>query len=140
MKTQSHESEPNRDLASATLFCLILLIILHEIFDGLEYGIKIGSYDMTDKGYADDVGLMTEMIKQMNIALGRLHLAGKKCGLAINIKKTKVMCMGDHTVEDGTIPDVFINNTVIENVKKFEYLGHILTNTSDDLPAVKASP
>ena len=93
---------------------------------------------MTDKGYADDVGLMTETIKQMNIALDRLYVAGKKYGLAINIKKTKVMCIGDHTVQDGTIPDVFINNTVVENVKKFEYLGRILTNTSDDLPAVKA--
>ena len=126
------------DLASAILFCIILFIILLETFEGLEYGIRLGGESMTDKGYADDVGLMTEKVEQMNIILERLHKSAKKYGLSINITKTKVMLFGSYSAKDAVPPSVMLNGTKLEVVETFEYLGRILSNNSDDTAAVKA--
>ena len=126
------------DLASAILFCIVLSVILFETFDGLDFGIKLGGESMTDEDYADDIGLMTITIDQMNIILDRLYKSAKKYGLQINMKKTKAMIIGKHPTCNGTITPVMINNIVIDIVKQFAYLGRILTDTSDDMPAVKA--
>ena len=133
------------DLPSAVLFCLILHAILSETFHQLNYGIKLGGENITDKGYADDVGLMTESVEQMNIVLNRLYIIAKRYGMSINIKKTKVMFIGKHNQDAVSTPDYklsttnnCINNVPVEVVTKFEYLGRILTNTGDDTPAVKA--
>ena len=125
------------DLASAVLFCIVLLCILLETFDSIEYGINLGGETITDKGYADDVGLMTETITQMNVVLDRLSKAASKYGLSISVKKTKVILLGNHILPDGTIPPVLVNNTTIERVEKFEYLGRILSHDADDTAAVK---
>ena len=120
------------------MFCLILHAILSETFHQLNYGIKLGDENITDKGYADDVGLMTESVEQMNIVLNRLYIIAKRYGMSINIKKTKVMFIGKHNQEAVSTPVVCINNVPVLAVTKFEYLGRILTNTGDDTPAVKA--
>ena len=54
----------------------------------------VGGENITDKGYADDAGLMTESVEQKNIVLNRLYIVAKRYGMSINIKKTKVMCIG----------------------------------------------
>ena len=126
------------DLASAVLFCIVLMVILLETFEDLDFGIQLGGEKMTDKGYADDVAIMTETIAQMNIVANKLHRISKKYGLSISIKKTKVMLIGDHTATDGTIPTVQIDDKDIEVVTKFEYLGRILSNNRDDQAAVSA--
>lgn len=126
------------DLASAVLFCIILFIILLDTFEGLDYGIRLGGEIMTDKGYADDVGLMTETAEQMNFVLERLHIAAKNYGLSINIAKTKIMFFGSYSAKNSTLPDIVINGTKLDVVEKFEYLGRILSNKSDDTAAVVA--
>ena len=123
------------DLPFAVLFCLILHAILSETFHQLNYGIKLGGENITDKGYADDFGLMTESVEQMNIVLNRLYIIAKRYGMSISIKKAKVMFIGKHNQDAVSTPVVCINNVPVEVVTKFEYLGSILTNTGDDTPA-----
>ncbi len=56
------------------------MIILIETFNGLDSGIRIGGETYTDEGYADDVGLMTNSIAEMNIVLDRLFKNARRYG------------------------------------------------------------
>ena len=124
------------DFPSAILFCITLLTITLETFEGLEYGIRLGGERMTDKGYADDVGLMTETVEQMNIVLDRLNKSAKRYGLSVNTTKTKIMLLGNHSANNTA--SLKINGVTLDVVDKFEYLGRILSNTSDDTAAVES--
>ena len=119
------------DLLSALLFCIALKVILEETFDGIDFGIKIGGNLENEKDYADDIALITTTTDQMNTLLDRLHRNALAFGLSINVKKTKVMFIGNH---DNTY--VTISGIKVDVVEEFEYLGRILSNDGDDSKAV----
>ena len=62
----------------------------------------------------------------MKSVLHRVDEAGKKAGLNLNAKKTKVMHLEGEVTHVNK--DIKINQTVLENVDKFKYLGSIKTN------------
>ncbi len=124
------------DLPSAVLFCIALMVIMLETFADVDCGIRLGGETITDKGYADDAGILTETIEEMNMILNKLQINSEKYGLTINLAKTKVMLIGDHSKSDGTIPPVQMCNKNIELVTQFEYLGRVLSNAADDEAAV----
>ena len=68
----------------------------------------------------------------MNILLERLRIQFKNFGVSINISKTKVMFIGNHTEENASN----INGVVLENVDSFQYLGRVITNSNNDPKAV----
>ena len=68
----------------------------------------------------------------MNILLERLRIQFRNFGLSINISKTKVMFIGNHTEETASN----INGVVLENVDSFQYLGRVITNSNNDPKAV----
>ena len=53
--------------------------------------------------------------------------------LSINISKTKVMFVGNHTEEIVC----YRNGAVLENVDSFQYLGRVITNNSNDTEPVE---
>ena len=110
------------DLLSALLFCIALKVILEETFEGIDFGIKIGGNLENEKDYADDIALITATTDQMNTLLDRLHRNALAFGLSINVKKTKVMFIGNH---DNT--HVTISSRKVDVVDEFEYLGRILS-------------
>ena len=69
----------------------------------------------------------------MNILLERLRIQFKNFGVSINISKTKVMFIGNHTEENASN----INGVVLENVDSFQYLGSVITNNNNDTKAVE---
>ena len=82
------------DLASAILFWITLMVtLLNNTFEGQQCCISIGDIEQTDESYAED-GLITEKVDEMNTILERLCVFAGAFGLAINIKKTKVMFVG----------------------------------------------
>ena len=124
------------DLPSAVLFCIALMVIMSETFADVKCGIRLGGETITDKGYADDAGILTETIEEMNMILNKLQRNSEIYGLTINLAKTKVMLIGEHTTAGGTIPPVQISGKNIEVVTQFEYLGRVLSNKADDEAAV----
>ena len=121
------------DLASAILFCITLMVTLLNTFEGQQCGISIGGIEHTDESYADDIGLITEKVDEMNIILERLSAFAGEFGLTINIKKTKVMFVGVHMSNTK----VKINDNELDIVTSFEYLGRVLSNNGDDTKAVE---
>ena len=119
------------DLLSALLFCIALKVILEDTFDGIDFGIKIGGNLENEKDYADDIALITATTDQMNMLLDPLHRNALAFGLSINVKKTKIMFIGNH---DNTY--VTISGIKVDVVEEFKYLGRVLSNDGDDSKAV----
>ena len=110
------------------------MVILIITLDGFDSGVSIGGEIITDKGYADDVTMITNSAVKMNFVLKKLSITSLEFGLSINIPKTRGMLIGTH--HDKTILN--INNQLIKIVSVFDLLGRSLSNNSDDTPAVKS--
>ncbi|GFR99820.1 endonuclease-reverse transcriptase [Elysia marginata] len=87
-------------------------------------GVNINRRNLTNLQYADDTALMSDNITSMRRILHRVDESGKKAGLKLNAKKTKVMQLKP---ENSSLYDVKIDQTVLENVEDFKYLGSVKT-------------
>ena len=59
--------------------------------DNREEGIRVGGRKVNNLRYADDTTLIAENDKDLKILLNKVKEASMKAGLALNLKKTKVM-------------------------------------------------
>ena len=83
-----------------------------------DMGIRIGGRNISNLRYADDTALLADNITSARRVLHRVDEAGRKAGLHLNAKKTKVMHVGT-----GDQQELYINRTTLENVSDFKYLG-----------------
>ena len=89
-------------------------------------GVVIGGVNMNNLRYADDTGLLaTDSIKLQDL-INTVNERGKDYGMSINIKKTKVMVVTKKQVTPNA--KITIEGRAIEQVKKFIYLGHLITD------------
>ena len=99
-----------------------------------DLGISIGGRNITDLRYADDTALLANDITSMEEILDRVNNEGKKAGLLLNAKKTKVM----HVNKRLDIPNVKVDNISLDYVTHFKYLGSIKESDGSCLRDVKA--
>ena len=91
---------------------------LESIFRRLNWenkGLKIDGEYLNHLRFADDIFLCTETPQEVEMMLQELCEESNLSGVRMNISKTKVM------VEDNT--PICVNNTQIENVESYVYLG-----------------
>ena len=71
----------------------------------------------------------------MKAILQRVDTEGKKAGLKLNAKKTKVM-----HINKGSVPqqNITVDNTNLEYVSQFKYLGSIKADDGSCLNDIKA--
>ena len=77
-------------------------------------------------GYADDLELFFEDDENLQKGLDTLEETFKRYNLTINVTKTKTMIINHHYINNNsTYPESIatLNNTPIENVVTFRYLG-----------------
>ena len=86
--------------------------------DGM--GVKIGDRNISNLRYADDTALITDNATSMRRVLHRVDTAGKKVGLNLNAKKTKVL-----QIQANEEHIIKVNKVALENVDDFKYLGSI---------------
>ena len=113
------------------MFFIAITVILLKLFENYDGGISIDGIKHTDEEYADDIGLITTSIKEMNRILQQLHTYSSEFRLQISIKKTKVMLIGHHV-----ITPCVIEGKKLEFVNTFEYLERVLNNSGNDMPAL----
>ncbi|GFS08606.1 catenin (Cadherin-associated protein), alpha 3 [Elysia marginata] len=89
-----------------------------------QVGVNINGRNLTNLRYAGDTALMSDNITSMRRISHRVDESGKKAGLKLNAKKTKVMQLKP---ENSTLYDVKIDQTVLENVEDFKFLGSVKT-------------
>lgn len=78
---------------------------------------------LTDLDYADDLGLLGKSVDELNKFVEVLRKQGSQIGLKINVKKTKVMKLGEQSQAE-----LVIENEKVEEVGKFIYLGSVISN------------
>ena len=103
------------------------------VYYDIEYGFKIAGMILSYIAFADDLALITYTALEINILLERSRIQSENFGLSINVSKTKVMFIGNHTEETACN----INGVVLENVDSFQYLGSVITNNNNDTKAVE---
>lgn len=85
---------------------------------------KVGTQTIDWNGYADDIALNFEDVKNMQRAIDLLSTTFSRYHLEINISKTKSIIMNhQHLNTDYPTSIVKIHGEPIENVKSFKYLG-----------------
>ena len=87
----------------------------------------VGEQPIEWVGYADDLALVFEDVNNLEMGLELLFITFKKNYLEINISKTKTMIL-NHQYTNKEYPDklMSLNNSPVENVKTFKYLGCII--------------
>ena len=118
------------DVLSAVLFCVILAAILIEVEH--DTGYNIGGHLISNLGYADDMALLNENPKKLQIFLNAFCETAEKSGLKINIEKTNAFT----TAKDE--PNIQINGRQIKYIDNFTYLGHNINNKNDHQTALDA--
>lgn len=73
--------------------------------------------------FADDAALVAHSEEKLQNLINRLSIACDKFGLTISIKKTVVLCQGV-----SQKPTILLNETPLEVVDKFCYLGSTITD------------
>ena len=90
-------------------------------------GIKIENLEITHMLYADDIVLISDSQTGLQKHLNALHTFCSKWHLIVNISKTKVL---NFTAKNDTI--FKYNNTELEIVENYKYLGHVISNNKRD--------
>ena len=98
-----------------------------------DMGITIGGRNITDLRYADDTALLANDITSMKRILHRVDMEGRKAGLLLNAKKTKVMHINGKDVPQS----IKVDSTSLEYVNQFKYLGSIKEYDGSCLQDVK---
>ena len=82
--------------------------------------------------FADDLVLLSPSTRGLSVLLSECHKYGIECDIIFNPKKSAVMFIKPDYMENTRMPIFRINNENIEEVEKYKYLGHIMSNTLSD--------
>jgi len=89
-------------------------------------GVVIGGVNINNSRSADDTGLLALDSGKLQVLINTVNEKGKEYGMSINIKKTKMIVV---TKKEVTLnAKITIERRAIEQVKKFIYLGHLITD------------
>ena len=105
-------------------------ILLHTRSDGRLFNLarlkaktEIRRVLIRDLLFADDDAVVAHSAQHLQALLDRFSLASKEFGLSISLKKTNFLCQGTPSP-----PSIFIDDTKLEVVHRFNYLGSTVTD------------
>ena len=84
-----------------------------------EFGVSVAGHNISNMRYADDTGLMEGTLEQAEELTRRVNEVGKRYGLKLNVKKTKLMIVSNEDTDEK----LTIDNEEVETVAHFKYLG-----------------
>ena len=95
---------------------------------------RVGSKNITDVDFADDIALLSEDIRTATELLHRVESAAANIGLFVNVDKTKVMTLN---IEEQAGDLLSRSGGIIVNVEDFIYLGSWIDGTERDIKVRK---
>ena len=123
-------------LLSPDLFNLFLENILAEAFeDCKKLGINVDGYKLKDLRFADDIALIAHSENDLQTLIERVHDVSKKYGMEISIPGTKAMIFSH---EDQLQVNIKLDDTSLDQVNQFKYLGVTLTPSNDSTSEIKS--
>ena len=122
--TEIHRGVRQGCVLSPYLFNIYTEFIFRESEDLV--GVTIGGRNLNNLRYADDTVLMANNKEDLNNLVQTVQHHSRVAGLEMNAKKTKTMVFSKST--DTPRANLRLENTEIEQVTKFKYLGATITD------------
>ncbi|XP_075151162.1 uncharacterized protein LOC142225273 [Haematobia irritans] len=122
-------------ILSPLLFNIYSEQIFRESVNSIRNGIVVSRSVLNNIRYADDTTLMTHSISQLQSLVDTLATCSKKYGLKINIQKTKFMIISKKQEYKNAV--LKIQNSNVERVKSFKYLGATITDQWDSSKEIR---
>lgn len=120
------------DGLAPVLFNLALEYVIRQMEIQTDSMIVYKSVQLTS--YADDIGILGRSKKAVEEVFTELDGKAAEIGLCINTNKTKTVLQTKKSVQNKVIQ---LNNTDIEIVENFKYLGSIVNKENDELVEIK---
>ena len=114
-----------------TLSPVMFTAAVEEIFKrmNIEAGININGVRLSNLRFADDIILFAESEEKLKDMLEDLNNEGKRDGMKLNKKKTKIMC--NEVARSRLRTGVMIDGEHLEEVTEYKYLGRLVTSGND---------
>ena len=110
--------------------------ILAEAFENCKkLGIHVDGYKFKDLRFADDIALIADSEIKLQTLTERVNDVSKKYGMEISIPKTKAMIFSH---EDQLPVNIKLDDTSLDQVYRFKYLGVTLTPSNDSTSGIKS--
>jgi len=106
-------------IISPILFNLYSECMITEALES-EKGVRFSGNKRTNLRYTDDAVLVAETRKALQRMMDKLNESCKVYGMAINVKKTKVMVVSRTGKE---MCSIVLDNKILEQVDRYKYLG-----------------
>jgi hypothetical protein len=120
---------------SPLLFSLYAEAMMVEALEEVEEGVKVNGRLVKDVRFADDQGMIASNEEGLQKLMDALVNTAAKYDMKVNVKKTKVMKISK---KDNSKLKIIIDGQCVEQVKKFKYLGSLITEDGRCETEVKA--
>ena len=120
---------------SPVLFNLYIEEAMNRIREKANLGVKVGGKGVEWLRFADDIAVLADSEDKLRRGMERMVKIFEEYGMKINFGKTKMMIVSKEEEKDG---DFNINGNVIERVKRFRYLGSIITQDGRSTEDIKS--
>ena len=111
-------------LLSPILFSIYAEMMMIEALDGIEEGVPVGGVLQKDIKFADDRAMVASSEDGLQKMMDSLDVTGRRYDMKINVKKTKPMSISRR---GGVKLHIEMYGNTVEQVKKFRYLGALVT-------------
>jgi len=119
---------------SPLLFSIYAEGMMIEAFEDSKEGIRVGGELVRDVKFADDQGMVESTEIGLQTVMNRLNATAQRYNMKINVAKTKTMVVSKN---GGITVKIMVGGQMIEQVKRFKYLGATLTEDGKCLADVK---
>ena len=119
------------DTISPKLFNAALEHVFRQL-DWEHVGVVVNGERINHLRFADDIVLISSNAAEMEQMLNQLNNKSLNIGLRMNMKKTKVM-FNEYCKEHP----LHVDQTTVEHVQDYVYLGQLVTMQSDKTPEIK---
>src|SRR5277367_1279237 len=120
---------------SPLLFSIYAEVMMAEALDTIEEGVRVGGELVKDVRFADDQGMVASSEAGLQRMMESLNETCKRYDMKINVNKTNSMVVAKTT---GKVIDIRIEGQRIQQVKRFKYLGSLITEDGRSIEDVKA--
>ena len=121
-------------ILSSCLFNLYSEKVISEALE-LQHGITLNGEYISNVRYADDTALVAETGEQLQQMINNINDSCNKYGMSLNAKNTKVMVISKKDTWEQLA--ITVNNTRLEQVKQYTYLGSLITDDGRCIQEVK---
>ena len=114
---------------------------MREALDGLEdIGARVNGRTISNLRFADDIGLLAELLRQAQLLLDKVDQVSAKYGQEVSETKTEWMLVSskdEQVVKEKIEEGIILRGKKLQHVNSFKYLGTTLTENCDSAKDIK---